>query len=485
MGLRTITFTLLCVSVTIFKALATCNFESSLCGYTQTTDDVFDWTRNSGGTPSSSTGPSSDHTTGSGYYIYTETSSPRVAGDTARLISPSIPGNAGGPRCRINFWYHMYGTGMGTLRVYARTVVGGDSSLWSRSGNQGNQWYSASLSYAPQTEFQVVFVGYRGSDYKGDIALDDIVISDCADVTPPQITIGCPSNIDATMELGMTGKAVTWTEPSATDSSGTPVKMTSHQPGANFPVGLTDVRYTFTDAYNNVASCNFIVNIETVDTLPPDIAGCPNDFIATFELGTTGTMLNWTEPTATDHSGTPQRSRSHVPGSEFLTGLTTVNYNFTDTANNTAFCIFSVTVEIVDSVPPQVSQCPNDTDSFVGRHISWVEPTTSDLSNNVTCTRSLAPGTYIITTTPVVYTFTDSSGNVAYCNFTINIIQDNTPPTILDCVPDIHASAEVGKMLPSIYWSKPTAIDDSGRVMLTDFTHVPGQHFPIGSTMVS
>ena len=41
-----------------------CDFEDGWCGYTQATDDEFDWTRLSGRTGSSSTGPSFDHTTG-------------------------------------------------------------------------------------------------------------------------------------------------------------------------------------------------------------------------------------------------------------------------------------------------------------------------------------------------------------------------------------------------------------------------------------
>ena len=43
-----------------------CTFESSnLCGYTQDKSDNFDWTRKSGRTSSSGTGPSNDHTYGS------------------------------------------------------------------------------------------------------------------------------------------------------------------------------------------------------------------------------------------------------------------------------------------------------------------------------------------------------------------------------------------------------------------------------------
>lgn len=39
-----------------------CDFENGLCGWTQYKKDKFDWTRATGTTSSSGTGPSSDHT---------------------------------------------------------------------------------------------------------------------------------------------------------------------------------------------------------------------------------------------------------------------------------------------------------------------------------------------------------------------------------------------------------------------------------------
>ena len=59
---------------------------------------------------------------------------------------------------------------------------------------------------------------------------------------------------------GSTTQTATWTEPTATDNTGmTPTVSSSHQPGDSFPVGTTQVTYTFTDQAGNQAQCSFTV----------------------------------------------------------------------------------------------------------------------------------------------------------------------------------------------------------------------------------
>ncbi|XP_035695557.1 MAM and LDL-receptor class A domain-containing protein 1-like [Branchiostoma floridae] len=160
-----------------------CNFESSdICGYTHDRTHDFDWQRHRGSTLSSGTGPSQDHTTGTGYYMYMETTLP-ATGDKARLVSPAIVG--GGTKC-LQFWYHMYGSRTGTLavvnKVYDQTTLG--TRLWSLSGNQGDAWKRARVTLTPTASyFQIVFEGTNGGFFS-DIAVDDIDVDDgsCRDV---------------------------------------------------------------------------------------------------------------------------------------------------------------------------------------------------------------------------------------------------------------------------------------------------------------
>ena len=81
------------------------------------------------------------------------------------------------------------------------------------------------------------------------------------DTTPP-IVNGCPNPLNIIVPFGMNSVSVTWTEPTATDNSGiTPTVTQSHQPGDSFPVGTTQVTYTFTDMVGNEALCSFTVTI--------------------------------------------------------------------------------------------------------------------------------------------------------------------------------------------------------------------------------
>ena len=81
-----------------------CNFDSGYCSvWSDATDDDFNWTRNTGRTPSAGTGPLADHTSGSGYYMFIETSNPRLTYDTAILQSVEVKWGDETKLC-IQFW---------------------------------------------------------------------------------------------------------------------------------------------------------------------------------------------------------------------------------------------------------------------------------------------------------------------------------------------------------------------------------------------
>uniref|UniRef100_A0A672Q4H1 MAM domain containing glycosylphosphatidylinositol anchor 2 n=1 Tax=Sinocyclocheilus grahami TaxID=75366 RepID=A0A672Q4H1_SINGR len=179
-----------------------CGFdEDTICMFIQDKTEEFDWTRHSASTRDTkytpNTGPSSDRTgSKQGFYMYIETSRPRLEGDKARLLTPSFniaPKNPYGnvatsPTYCFSFYYHMYGKHIGTLNVYLRqkSQTGQDTSVWTLSGNQGDRWRQARVNINPTSSFQMVLEGIRGSGIEGDIAIDDVTIEEgeCRDPPP-------------------------------------------------------------------------------------------------------------------------------------------------------------------------------------------------------------------------------------------------------------------------------------------------------------
>lgn len=87
-----------------------------------------------------------------GYYMYTSSALPRRQGDKARLISPTIKATPG--KC-MTFYYHMFGTAMGTLNVYQKTYGRLSFPIWSTTGSQKSTWLPAQVSLNSASDFQV------------------------------------------------------------------------------------------------------------------------------------------------------------------------------------------------------------------------------------------------------------------------------------------------------------------------------------------
>lgn len=153
----------------------TLDFESGVEDWTQVSGfDSHDWTIKSGSTPSNNTGPSS--ASQGSYYAFLETSSGSAnsSGDNARLVSPSVSGAKS-----LTFDYHMLGNAIGTLNVDVQLSGSWNNAIWSKSGNQGSSWQSASVDLSSYSgSIKVRFHAIAAGGWQGDIAIDDIVISD-------------------------------------------------------------------------------------------------------------------------------------------------------------------------------------------------------------------------------------------------------------------------------------------------------------------
>jgi len=170
----TVTVGLTCCTTVVASYPYCQSFEAGFEDWENVAEDDFDWTRHSGSTPSSGTGPSSayDRT----YYAYTEASGYNnmaaiLEGPCFDLRSACNP--------QLSFWYHMYGSSMGTLSVEITDDCSTWTSIWSRSGNQGSYWQQAVVdlsAYAGST-INIRFKGVTGSSYTSDMAIDYICVN--------------------------------------------------------------------------------------------------------------------------------------------------------------------------------------------------------------------------------------------------------------------------------------------------------------------
>jgi hypothetical protein len=164
------------------------------------TTDNHDWTVHSGTTGSGSTGPTAnggaDHKPGiaGGKYLYYETSSPTATGQTVHLESPWFDFTALTAPV-MTYWYHLYGTSMGTIQLDVRnTLAGGGPWTTIVAPITDNQdiWQEqivSLLAYAGQDSVQVRWHGIRGTSFGSDMAIDDITVFQPADVDLTAISV--------------------------------------------------------------------------------------------------------------------------------------------------------------------------------------------------------------------------------------------------------------------------------------------------------
>ncbi|KAG8540508.1 hypothetical protein GDO81_019163, partial [Engystomops pustulosus] len=147
-----------------------CSFDVNLCNWKQSVNDNMDWIRWRGPTPSSLTGPSYDHTTGNGYYLYIDGRFSNN-GNIARLESPENCFT--GKHC-LRFWYHMYGVAdYMQLRVSVLRPDGLEV-MFDVMGNKGDVWRLEEI-FLPDSDIIKIFIeGFRGEDFRSDVAIDDI-----------------------------------------------------------------------------------------------------------------------------------------------------------------------------------------------------------------------------------------------------------------------------------------------------------------------
>ncbi|XP_062511968.1 MAM and LDL-receptor class A domain-containing protein 1-like isoform X2 [Corticium candelabrum] len=185
---RVIVTTLITFSTISESAKTTCDFESGFCGWKNLPRNDLNWRLMSGSTPSVGTGPTTDHTKGTslGRYVYIETSGKSNA---QAVLASSAVTNSNQATCKLSMAYHMYGSEIGKLEVIAHTTYR-NSSVWSRFGSQSNLWLTTTVDFGSITgSFEIYVRASHSSGFKGDVALDDLLLTNC----PPGFPLHPPT----------------------------------------------------------------------------------------------------------------------------------------------------------------------------------------------------------------------------------------------------------------------------------------------------
>lgn len=111
-----------------------------------------------------------------GYYLHLEASA-MLPGQNVRLLSRPLRGSRG-PQC-LHFYYSMYGSGTGQLKVHL-SKDGEDVVLWQRSGEQSIAWLRGAVEYHCDSQHQARVLGnmswfkFNGSRRAHDLLLPQL-----------------------------------------------------------------------------------------------------------------------------------------------------------------------------------------------------------------------------------------------------------------------------------------------------------------------
>ena len=292
----------------------------------------------------------------------------------------------------------------------------------------------------------------------------------------------CPVDFTVSVDENCQGIA-TWSEPVANDNCSGVTLIGTHVSGDVFPIGTTEVTYTATDIAGNQAFCTFNVTVE--DPEAPEFTFCPGDQTFNANLPGCEALAAWLEPVFSDNCGINNLTlvQSHFSGTPFPLGTTEVTYTITDMSLNQATCVFNILVE--DNFPPVVTFCPDDITVQAVNCMAIADFQAAEATDNcgtINTITNVNPGDIIsVGVTNVVYSFFDTEGNLAICNFQITV-EENDLPFFVSCPSSFTVPGDLN-CEAVVLWDDPVAADLCSDPVLTS-NFVPGDVFGAGSTLV-
>jgi len=279
------------------------------------------------------------------------------------------------------------------------------------------------------------FGGLNGFNFRIDLSMQSSQSLEIVPVNPDTTAPAINAPADITKEATSAAGAVVTFNATATDlTDGAVSIVASPASGSTFPIGPTTVDLSASDLAGNSATAWFTVTV--VDTIAPVITSVPAD--QTIEAtSAAGAVATFGAADATDVVGVASLTYSHVSGSTFPLGPTTVTVTAADAAGNSSQTTFSVTV--VDTTPPAITSISSnltaEATSAAGAIVTYNAAIATDAVGPVSITYSHASGTgFAIGATTVIVTATDAFGNASSAQFVVTV-RDTTVPAMGSVTP--------------------------------------------------
>jgi gliding motility-associated-like protein len=240
-----------------------------------------------------------------------------------------------------------------------------------------------------------------------------------------------PANVSTTVNSGCFATNVNIGTATATDNCSGIVTITNNvSAGSIFPIGVTTVTWTATDAFGNSSTATQTVTVS--DTIAP-VFGSVAVITTNAGIACTATVVLPT-PLVTDNCpGTLITITNNAPiGGVFPLGTTLVTWTATDASGNSATLIQSV--KVIDATGPvfgTINSITAEATANCSAVVTLVVPSAIDnCTNPVTITNNApAGGLFLLGSNTVIWTATDAAGNTTTATQIVTIT-DTTPPTI-------------------------------------------------------
>jgi hypothetical protein len=215
-----------------------------------------------------------------------EASNPNNPSKRAILNSPCFE-LSGKTSAQLTFDYHMYGSNVGSLALEVSTDGATWTSVWSKSGNQGNSWQTATVdlsNYAGQSALRLRFNGLTGSGWSSDMAVDALNLTTSG--SSGGGSTGCTNDVTVRITFDNWPGDISWTIKND-NSSGSVVASGGNYGSSlsgqtvNETTPLADGTYFFEikDSYSDGLCCNsgngsyVVINSTSGSTITSDNGG--------------------------------------------------------------------------------------------------------------------------------------------------------------------------------------------------------------------